>query len=99
MDNTAQSPEQAATQRFCFQCGKALDPGAAFCGGCGASVQGGASSGPPLPSTAAPAASAPRQDWKKYAGVLAMGVAALWKYKFTLFILLRSISLFGRHVR
>ena len=95
MDNTSQSPSSAAAQRLCAQCGKPLDPGAAFCGSCGASAQAGSSIGGAAAS--APAAPpAAKQDWRKYAGALAIGCAMLWKYKLALYIALRSISLFGR---
>ena len=49
-----------------------------------------------LPKESAPASRV--GDWRKYAGVLAMGFAALWKYKFAIYIALRSLSLFGHHV-
>ena len=54
------------------------------------------SGGPTVPPPPPPPAAKPQSDWRKYAGVLAIGGAMLWKYKFALYIALRSLSLFGR---
>jgi hypothetical protein len=94
------SPAQAAAQpRFCANCGKPLDTGAAFCGHCATPVSPGAGAAPAPyqpPSYQDPAPQKPATPaWKQYMGGLAVVGALLWKFKFAIYIALRSLSLFA----